>query len=105
MLRWIGCADPSEHNNLRSQREFERDGSPRQDLHHRTGGAVERKGCRRRVGPVPGAVEAGRRTEGLAGRERTIIREVGDCDTAPALSIATVPELRDRLTIGKRELQ
>jgi hypothetical protein len=75
-------------------------------LNHRAGSAIESKGSRHRVGAVvPGAIEAGLRSQGLTSRDRAIIRSISNRDVTPALRIAAIPELGNRLAIGKRELE
>jgi hypothetical protein len=70
-----------------------------------TGGTVEGERRGSAVRPGPGAIETRLRTEAASRRDRSVIRNIGDGNGATTLRITAVPELRNCLAIGKRELQ
>src|SRR5579875_221540 len=59
----------------------------------------------RRIGSVPGSVEARRRRKRLPGRNGSVIRQIGNGDVAAALGVAAIPQLGDGLPIGEGELE
>ena len=82
------------------------DHASQQGSGNRAGDAVERKRGGSAIGHVvPGAIEAGFRTDLLASRNRAVVRSVGNHDIPATLRVISVPDLRDCLSIGKRELQ
>lgn len=74
------------------------------ELRSTTGCPIQRKGCRVRICPSPGSIEAngGRAT---AGGQRTIVAQALDCHLAALLREGTIPALRDLLTIREGKLQ
>src|SRR5579883_1430122 len=67
------------------------DNQPGSVSNYRTGDSIQGKGGGSRVGGiVPGAIEAGLRTQGLARRDGPVIREVGNGDITPTLGIAAI---------------
>src|SRR6185437_13245077 len=74
-------------------------------LDNATGCFVESKRGRSRIATAPGAIEARLRTQRTARRYRSVVRNIRDGYRTPALRICAIPELRNRLPIGKREVQ
>jgi hypothetical protein len=75
------------------------------ELHYRAGRPIQCERSRRIVRPVPRAVKAWSGVERRSRRDRAVVREIGNGHHVTTLRKRTVPELRNRLPTGERELE
>src|SRR5437660_3546765 len=78
---------------------------PLQKLRCTTGRSVERKGGGYRIRSTPVGIKARRRAQRCSRWNGGVIGQIGDRHRRPTLGEIAVPQLRDRLPIGKTKLQ
>lgn len=74
-------------------------------LHDYTNGPIQGKCCRCAIGTRPGSVKAGFGTHRSTCGNGAIVRDIGNGHCTTTLGVAAIPDLRDALSVGERELQ
>ena len=86
-------------------KRFEASDDREKRLDDATGTAIQGERSGWRIGPIPGAIKAGFGGERLSCRDGAIVGGIGDGHRTPTLGHAAIPQLRNGLPIGERELQ